>query len=83
MDAGMGACLPKPIDPALIAHMLLTLMVKYPHCCVQQSESIEESGAEGESTADGAATRGAAVSAAGERPVSSAAAAAVAMAMQP
>ncbi|CAI5488683.1 unnamed protein product [Closterium sp. Naga37s-1] len=78
----MDAYLTKPIDPALMAHTLLSLMTRYPRCCVPHIESIAE-GEEGGVAVDVAAATSASVggvgaagsgSAGGERPVSPAAA---------
>ncbi|CAI5500444.1 unnamed protein product, partial [Closterium sp. Naga37s-1] len=82
LDAGMDAYLTKPIDPALMAHTLLSLMTRYPRCCVPHIESIAE-GEEGSVTVDVAADASASVrgvggagsgSAGGARPASPAAA---------
>ncbi|CAI7880660.1 unnamed protein product, partial [Closterium sp. NIES-54] len=87
LDAGMDAYLTKPIDPALMAHTLLSLMTRYPLCCVPHIESIAE-GEEGSVAVDVAGTSdasaagggvGASGSALGERPVSPAVALVVTM----
>ncbi|CAI5965318.1 unnamed protein product [Closterium sp. NIES-64] len=87
LDAGMDAYLTKPIDPALMAHTLLSLMTRYPRCCVPHIESIAE-GEEGSVAVDVAGTAdasaagggvGAFGSAPGERPVSPVAALVVTM----
>ncbi|CAI5480090.1 unnamed protein product [Closterium sp. Yama58-4] len=85
LDAGMDAYLTKPIDPALMAHTLLSLMSRYPRCCVPHIDSIaggEEGSVAVDVAADATAAGGgvdASGSYGGERPVSPAAALAVTM----